>query len=67
MYTTGSRRQLSYLVDEDKTIGEDGQGIKGPNGVLSMLDSALSRHGLGEVEVHLHADNCAGKRIRFRK
>jgi hypothetical protein len=56
----GSPVQLNYLLDEDQTIGMDGAGSKGPNGVLSMLDNALSRQGLGEVECHLHADNCAG-------
>ena len=57
----GSQVQLNYLLDEDQTIEKDGAGSKGPNGVLSMLDNALSRQGLGEVECHLHADNCAGK------
>ncbi len=57
----GTTVQLNYLIDEDQTIGEDGTGSKGPNGVLSMLDNKLYRQGLGEVECHLHADNCAGK------
>ena len=45
----GTKSQLNFLVDEDQTIGPDGTGCKGPNGVLSMLHHALTRWGLGEV------------------
>ena len=32
----GQYKQLNYVVDEDQGIGENGAGIKGANGVISM-------------------------------
>ena len=53
--------QFNYVIDEDQTIGENGTGIKGPNGVISMLHHCLQQNGFGEEECILHCDNCAGK------
>jgi len=65
----GARKQYNYIVDEGETIGEDGKGIHGPNGVISMLDHALTHFSHGEKVATLHCDNCGGrffnKRIRL--
>ena len=61
----GVRKQLNFLIDENETMGINGTSCKGPNSVLSMLDHALGRWGLGEKEIVLHADNCAGKCLHF--
>jgi hypothetical protein len=34
---------------------------KGANTIVSLLHHFLQVHGLGESEVHLHADNCVGQ------
>ena len=34
---------------------------KGANAVVSMLHHFFEAHGLGEKDVHLHADNCGGQ------
>ena len=44
-------RQVNYLIDEAVDMG------KGANAVVSMLH----HFGLGERDVHLHADNCGGQ------
>ncbi|KAK3103697.1 hypothetical protein FSP39_021107 [Pinctada imbricata] len=56
----GIFRQFNYVIDEDQTIGENGTGIKGPNGVISMLHHCLQQNGFGEEECIIHCDNCAG-------
>ncbi|KAK3088694.1 hypothetical protein FSP39_022485 [Pinctada imbricata] len=57
----GIFRQFNYVIDEDQTIGENGTGIKGPNGVISMLHHCLQQYGFGEEECIIHCDNCAGE------
>ena len=47
--------QINYLIDEAVDVG------KGANTVVSMLHHFFSHHGLGEKDVHLHADNCVGQ------
>ncbi|KAH3858350.1 hypothetical protein DPMN_100973 [Dreissena polymorpha] len=37
-------RQLNFLIDEDQTIGMDGNTTHGPDAVLSMLDWALQNY-----------------------
>ncbi|KAK3106537.1 hypothetical protein FSP39_022168 [Pinctada imbricata] len=54
----GIFRQFNYVIDEDQTIGENGTGIKGPNGVISMLHHCLQQNGFGEEECIIHCDNC---------
>ena len=51
----GIPRQVNYLIDEASDTG------KGANTVVSLLHHFLERHGLGEVNLHLHADNCSGQ------
>ena len=51
----GIPRQINYLVDEASDTG------KGANTVVSLLHHFLENHGLGEVNLSLHADNCAGQ------
>ena len=34
---------------------------KGPNTVISLLHHFFEHHGLGETELSLNADNCAGQ------
>ena len=47
-------RQVNFLTDAA------GDCWKGANAVLSQLHY-FENHGLGEKEVHLHADNCCGQ------
>ena len=47
--------QINYLIDEAVNVG------KGANAIISMLHHFFSTYGLGETEVHLHADNCSGQ------
>ena len=56
----GVYKQFNYVVDEDQTMAENGTGIKGPNGVLSMLHHCLTENGFGEEDCTIHSDNCAG-------
>ena len=49
------RRQVNYLIDEASDTG------KGSNSIISLLHHFFKFHGLGEREVHLHADNCIGQ------
>ena len=46
-------RQINYLIDEASDTG------KGSNAIVSMLHHFFEEHGLGETNVHLHADNGA--------
>ena len=48
-------RQINYLIDEAMDVG------KGSNAIVNMLHHFFETHGLGEVHVHLHADNCVGQ------
>ena len=48
-------RQITYLIDEASDTG------KGANSIASFLHHFFKVHGLGECEVHLHADNCVGQ------
>ena len=54
VYCKAIPRQVNYLFDEAVDMG------KGTNAVVSMLHH-FEVHGLGEKDVHLHADNCAGQ------
>ena len=47
--------QVNYLIDEAVHTG------KGANQIISLLHHFLETHSLGESELHLHADNCAGQ------
>ena len=51
----GVPRQVNYLIDEAATVG------KGANATISYVHHFFSRHGLGETDVHLNADNCSGQ------
>ena len=51
----GIPRQINYLIDEASDVG------KGANTVISLLHHFLEHHGLGEIDVGLHADNCVGQ------
>ena len=51
----GIPRQINYLIDEASDTG------KGANTVISLLHHFLQHHGLGEVNLGLHADNCTGQ------
>ena len=48
-------RQINYLIDEATDTG------KGANTIVSLLHHFFAVHGLGERDVHLHADNCVGQ------
>lgn len=56
----GCYQQVNYIVDEDQGMGENGAGVKGSNGVISMLHHCLTTFGSGEKECIIHCDNCAG-------
>ena len=47
--------QINYLLDEACDVG------KGANCVVSLLHHFFENYGLGEEQVHLHADNCSGQ------
>jgi hypothetical protein len=51
----GIPRQVNFLVDEAHLIS------KGSNSVLSYLHFFFENYGLGETDVLLHCDNCAGQ------
>ena len=53
--------QVNYLIDEAATIG------KGANATISYIHHFFSHHGLGETDVHLHADNCVGQKTKQKK
>ena len=48
-------KQVNFLIDESVQTG------KGANCVVSLLHYYFDHYGLGETDVHLHADNCAGQ------
>ena len=48
-------RQVNYLIDEAAAVG------KGANATISYVHHFFASHGLGETDVHLHADNCSGQ------
>lgn len=48
-------RQVNYLIDEAVSVG------KGANSTISYVHHYFANHGLGETNVHLHADNCSGQ------
>lgn len=48
-------RQVNYLIDKAAAVG------KGANATISSVHHFFVRHGLGETDVHLNADNCAGQ------
>ena len=47
--------QINYLIDEASDTG------KGSISIVSMIHHLFEVHGLGETDVHLHADNCVGQ------
>lgn len=47
--------QVNFLLDECCDVG------KGANCVVSLLHFFFENYGLGEQQVHLHADNCSGQ------
>ena len=47
------------VIDEASDVG------KGANSVISFLHHFFQHHGLGEVDVGLHADNCVGQNKQF--
>ena len=51
----GGPHQINYLIDEASDVG------KGANTVISLLHHFFHNHGMGEVTVGLHADNCVGQ------
>ena len=55
VHCEGLPRQINYLTDEESDCG------KGANIVISQLHHFFCHHSLGEMEVFLHADNCAGQ------
>ena len=48
-------RQVNFMLDESINTG------KGANCVVSMLHYFFEKYGVGECDVHLHADNCSGQ------
>ncbi|KAH3852353.1 hypothetical protein DPMN_094859, partial [Dreissena polymorpha] len=50
-------RQLTFLIDEDQTIGMDGKTSHGPDAVLSMLDWVLQNYESDADTCSIHADN----------
>lgn len=48
-------RQVNYLIDEASDVG------KGANTTISYVHHCFHYHGLGEKQVHLHADNSSGQ------
>lgn len=48
-------RQVNFLIDEAAAVG------KGANPTISYVHYFLQHHGIGETNVHFHADNCSGQ------
>ena len=46
---------VNFLIDESVLTG------KGANSTISYVHYFFDRHGLGETEVQLHADNCGAQ------
>ncbi|XP_061192127.1 uncharacterized protein LOC133200324 [Saccostrea echinata] len=57
----GNYKQMNYVVDEDQGMGENGAGVKGSYGVISMLHHCLTTFGSGKKDCIIHCDNCAGE------
>ncbi len=57
----GIPKQINYLLDESDTIGPNGTKSHGANTVVSLLHDFFRRHGHGEEQCILHADNCGGQ------
>ncbi len=55
VHAEGLSSQVNYLIDEAASTG------KGANCVISYLHHYLTQFGLGEKDMHLHADNCVGQ------
>ena len=55
VHAEGLSSQVNYLIDEAASTG------KGANCVISYMHHYLTQFGLGEKEMHLHADNCVGQ------
>lgn len=51
----GLPRQVNFIIDEASSTG------KGANTTISYVHYYLKKHRLGETDVHLNADNCAGQ------
>ena len=51
----GLPRQVNFIIDEASSTG------KGANTTISYVHYYFKKHGLGETDVHLNADNCAGQ------
>lgn len=49
------------MIDENETVGEDGNKSHGPNTVVTLLHHFFEYHGHGEEECFLHAVNCSGQ------
>ena len=47
--------QVNYLIDEAVDAG------KGANTTISYIPHYFKNYGLGETDVHLHADNSSGQ------
>ena len=48
-------RQVNFLIDENVLTG------KGANSTISYVHFFFHRHGLGETEAQIHADNCGAQ------
>ena len=48
-------RQVNFLIDENVLTG------KGANSTISYVHFYFERHGLGETEAQVHADNCGAQ------
>ena len=48
-------RQVNFLIDENVLTG------KGANSTISYVHYFFERHGLGETNAQLHADNCGAQ------
>ena len=53
-------KQVNFMLDESITTG------KGANCVVSMLHYLFETYGVGECDVHRHADNCDGQNKNLR-
>ena len=51
----GIPRQVNYLIDENVLTG------KGANATISYVHHFFTRHGVGETEAQIHADNCGAQ------
>jgi len=51
----GLPRQVNFIIEEASSTG------KGANTTISYVHYYFKEHGLGETDVHLNADNCAGQ------